>query len=224
MRASATCVRIARFPILLRMNLALFDFDGTLTTKETFAPFLRHAVPSMRRAWGSAVLAPLVPMYRRGWLSGSTMRGMATRVALCGLDETMVREAGMQFVREVVPGWLRPEAVAALRAHRDAGDRVIVVSAGFELLVAPWCESEGVECLASRLEVREGRFTGRYLGPQCAGAEKVKRTREHCDISEFPTIHAWGDTPEDDALLALASRRFYRGEDVSEHAWPPSRP
>lgn len=205
------------------MNLALFDFDGTLTTQETFAPFLRYAVPPLRRAWASVLLAPLVPLYRRGWMSGSTLRGTAARVALSGLDEARVREAGKRFAHDIVPGWLRPEAVAALRAHRDAGDRVIVVSGGFELLVAPWCASEGVECLASRLDVREGRLTGRYLGAQCVGAEKANRVREQCDIAGFATIHAWGDTPEDDALLALASRRVYRGREVSAEPWPPLR-
>lgn len=205
------------------MNLALFDFDGTLTRQETFAPFLRYAVPPLRRALGSVALAPLVPMYRRGWLSGHALRGMATRVALSGLDEAMLREAAAQFVREIVPGWLRPEAIAALRAHRDAGDRVIVVSGAFELYVAPWCAAEGVECLASRLETRHGRFTGRYLGAQCVGAAKVERVRAHCEVAGFSTIHAWGDTPEDDALLALASRRFYRGRDVSAQSWPPLR-
>ena len=223
MHPGATCVRIARFPILLRMKLALFDFDGTLTTQDTFAPFLRHAVPPMRRVLGGAVLSPLLPLYRRGWLTSAVMRRVAAQVALSGLDESRMREAGGRYAREVVPRMLRPEAMAALRAHRDAGDRVIVVSAAFELYVAPWCASEGVECLASRLEVREGRFTGRYLGAQCAGAEKVKRVRAFCDVSGFSTIHAWGDTPEDDALLALAARRFYRGEDVSAHVWPPAR-
>lgn len=205
------------------MNLALFDFDGTLTTQETFAPFLHYVVPTLRRAWGSAVLGPLVPLYRRGWISGVTMRATAVRVVLTGLEESVVRETGARFAREIVPGWLRPEAIAALRAHRDAGDRVIVVSGAFELYVAPWCASEGVECLASRLETRGGRLTGRYLGAQCVGAAKVERVRAQCDAVDFATTHAWGDTPEDDALLALASRRIYRGKDVSAGPWPPSR-
>ncbi len=205
------------------MNLALFDFDGTLTTRETFAPFLRYAVPPLRRALGSVALAPLVPVYRRGWLSGLAMRATATRVALSGMPLAHASHAGERFAREVVPGLLRPEAMAALRAHRDAGDRVIVVSAAFELYVAPWCAAEGVACLASRLEVREGRLTGRYLGAQCAGAAKADRVRAHCDVAGFSTIHAWGDTPEDDALLALATRRFYRGKDVSADPWPPPR-
>lgn len=205
------------------MKLALFDFDGTLTTQETFAPFLRYAVPALRRRLASVVLLPLVPIYRQGWLSGVTMRATAVRVALSGLDAGRMQEAGERFAREVVPGLLRSDAMAALRAHRDAGDRVIVVSGGFELLLAPWCAGERVECLASRLEVRDGRLTGRYLGHQCAGEEKAARVRAHCDLTQFRAIHAWGDTPEDEALLALAETRFYRGKDVSSQPWPPVR-
>jgi hypothetical protein len=31
------------------MDLALFDFDGTITTGDTFTPFLRFAIPRRRR-------------------------------------------------------------------------------------------------------------------------------------------------------------------------------
>ncbi|MCX7556035.1 HAD-IB family hydrolase [Xanthomonadaceae bacterium JHOS43] len=199
------------------MKLALFDFDGTLTTRETFAAFLRHATPPLRRTLASVLLLPLVPAYRRGWLSGVAMRAMATRIALSGRDASDIADAGEAFARDVIPSLLRPDAIAALRTHRDAGDRVIVVSGAFELYVAPWCAREGVDCLASRLEIRHGRLSGQYLGPQCVGEEKAVRVRALCDPTEFASVHAWGDTPEDAALLALAHRRVYRGKE-----WNPT--
>ena len=41
------------------MDLALFDFDGTLTTRETFPDFMGHAAPRWRLWVGRVVLAPL---------------------------------------------------------------------------------------------------------------------------------------------------------------------
>jgi len=38
------------------------------------------------------------------------------------------------------------------------------------------------------------------------------------DLSRFDTIHAYGDTPEDEAMLALAQRRWYCGQERTGEA------
>jgi phosphoserine phosphatase len=60
------------------------------------------------------------------------------------------------------------------------------------------------------LEERGGVLTGRYRGLQCVGEEKARRVRAHYDLSRYGRVHAYGDTPEDHALLALAHCRSYR--------------
>jgi len=65
------------------------------------------------------------------------------------------------------------------------------------------------------------RSTGRYAGAQCVNEEKVRRVRERFDLSHFATIHAYGDTPEDEALLALAHRRWYRWQERAGPAITP---
>jgi phosphoserine phosphatase len=42
------------------MNLALFDFDGTITTREMLPDFFRLAIPSHRLFIGKILLAPLI--------------------------------------------------------------------------------------------------------------------------------------------------------------------
>ena len=64
------------------MNLALFDFDGTITTRETFGDFIRFAVPPRRRPLGTVVLGPLVMGYRRGLVSGQSDRASAETYAI----------------------------------------------------------------------------------------------------------------------------------------------
>jgi HAD superfamily phosphoserine phosphatase-like hydrolase len=106
---------------------------------------------------------------------------------------------------------MRADVLARLRAHRVAGDRVVVVSGNFERLLAPWCEAEGVELLASALECRDGRLTGRYDGPQCAGEEKARRVRAFAGAWPRERIEAHGDTAEDLPMLAMAAVATYRG-------------
>src|SRR5512132_2256980 len=51
------------------MNLALFDFDGTITATDSWTPFVRFAVPRWRLAASQALLLPVIAGYRVGAIS-----------------------------------------------------------------------------------------------------------------------------------------------------------
>ncbi|HEY1036021.1 MAG TPA: HAD family hydrolase [Pseudoxanthomonas sp.] len=196
------------------MDLALFDFDGTLTTRETFPDFMRYAVARPRLLVGGVLLAPVVFGYRRGWIAGNPTRASIVQVGLRGVDAARLRAQGDAFAREVLPDVLRPEAMARLAWHRERGDRIVVVSGGLDVYLAPWCATQGIELLCSVLAERNGRITG-YAGAQCVGEEKVRRVRALCDPQGYAAIHAYGDTHEDNAMLSMAHHRTYRGQAVA---------
>ena len=89
------------------MNLALFDFDGTLTTRETFPDFLAFATTPWRLAVGRIVLAPLAAGYKLGLVPGHLIRAVAVRFAFGGLPEDALAAAGRRFAREVLPSFDR---------------------------------------------------------------------------------------------------------------------
>jgi phosphatidylglycerophosphatase C len=193
-------------------DLALFDFDGTLTDREMLPLFVRTTVSPVRlRLWG-ALLAPWVIGYRRGSVSGTNLRAKIAWAGFRGMSQARYRDAGARFAREAVAPALRPQAMARLHWHRDRGDTVAVVSGSFDVYLDPWCRAHGIEALCSALEIVDGTLTGRYAGPQCVGEEKVRRVRARFDLAAFDAIHAYGDTPEDQAMLAMADHRWYRGE------------
>lgn len=191
------------------MDLALFDFDGTLTTQETFPRFLRSFVPAGRQRAARWALAPLVAGYRLGLVAGTRVRAEVVRRGLAGVDESGFNAAARDWAARELPGLLRPQALARLRAHRARGDTVLVVSGNFEGLLQAFAAAEGAVALGSRLEAREGRLTGRYAGPQCVLEEKVVRVRAEVDTSTFSRIHAYGDTREDRPMLLLADVAHY---------------
>ncbi|WP_440225220.1 HAD family hydrolase [Dokdonella sp. MW10] len=196
------------------MNLALFDFDGTITTGETYPAFVRASI-TPDRLRGRWRLVPYVAGYRMGLVSGTRVREVVTCHAYAGADAAQVDEAGEAFARDVLPGLLRADMLARVEAHRARGDRVVVVSGAFDVYLAPWCRAHGLELLCSSLERVDGVLTGRYAGAQCVLDEKVRRVREACDLAGARHISAYGDTPEDGPMLALAHERWYRGERIA---------
>lgn len=195
-------------------DLALFDFDGTLTICETFPMFVRAAAPRARLAAGQFLLAPVVIGYRVGWVSGVSVRAAIARFAFAGMRCEAFDAHARRFTREALPALLRSEALGRVAWHRARGDTVVVVSGNFDVLLRPWCEANGLALLASTLEARDGVLTGRYRDAQCAGDEKARRVREAYALENFERIHAYGDTVEDLPMLALAHQRHYRGRPV----------
>ena len=192
------------------MDLALFDFDGTITTVETFPIFMRRAVPRARLAIGACVLAPWLVGYRSGAVSGKTVRAAMVRVGLRGVPDTTARDAGRRFAEEFLPGVIRPQASERIDWHKARGDAVVIVSAALDLYLAEWARARGIDVVCSRLEAKNGVLTGRYHGGDCCGPEKVTRIRARYDLGRYARIFAYGDTIEDREMLRLANHRYYR--------------
>ena len=195
-------------------DLALFDFDGTITDRETMPDFMRMAVRRHRLWSGYVVLMPWLLGYKAGIVSGNTVRALICLTGFKGVPVDEVDGHGIRFAKEVLPDRLREDAMARIEWHKARGDDVAVVSGGLDVYLGRWCEQHGLELLCSSLEQRDGRLTGRYRGTQCAGAEKARRVRDRFELVRYGRVFAYGDTAEDDDLLALADERWFRGRPV----------
>ena len=199
----------------MKRNLALFDFDGTLTVADSFTAFIFSAVSPLRLIFGTIILAPLIAAHKLGIFSSTRMRALIVLIGFRGRRESDLRTLGQSFARRALPGILREETMERLRWHQGRGDVVVVVSASLDVYLSEWCQAHGVELICSQLAVCDGILTGQYRPRDCSGEEKAKRIRERYDCRQFPEIYAYGDTHEDTAMLELATKKFFRGNEVT---------
>lgn len=197
------------------MNLALFDFDGTITTGEMFRPFLSVAVEPRRLALGKVVLAPLLVAYKLGIVPGGVARAVVMRFCFSGVPVLTFEAACRRFAEQVLPAALRPEAMDRIDWHRSQGDRIVVVSGGLDNYLGRWCRSHQLDLVCSALEHQDAVLTGRYLGAECVGPEKTRRVRERYDLAAYPVIYAYGDAKDDLDMLDLAHKKYYRWQEMS---------
>jgi phosphatidylglycerophosphatase C len=195
------------------MNIALFDFDGTVTFKDTFTPFIYFATSRMRIALGTVLLGPLILGYELGLITAPRMRAAIVRVAFQGRRECDVLKLGARF-SATLSAQVRPEALDRIRWHQANGDVVVVVSASLGAYLSGWCQGHGVELVCSELESQDGVLSGRYAGGDCTGSEKARRVRERYDMERYPIIYAYGDSKEDRELLRLATKAFFRWKEI----------
>ncbi len=194
------------------MDLALLDFDGTITRSDTFTPFIFFSASKVRVLVGSVLLGPMILGYKLGWISGSRMRSAIVRLAFWGRNPEQVRALGVEYSRTRLARTLRPEMLDRIRWHRERGDTVVIVSASLAVYLKPWCDDLGVEVIGNELEQNGRLLTGRYTNGDCSAQEKATRVRARYDLTRYPVIYAYGDSPEDRELLELAHERFFRGQ------------
>ena len=107
---------------------------------------------------------------------------------------------------------VRPEVVARLTEHLDAGHVVVVVSASPALYVSRIAVALGAHgAAATELEVGpEAALTGRYEGANCRGEEKLRKVRALLEsLAPSPSgaarpMYAYGNSRGDLRLLEAA--------------------
>ncbi len=196
------------------MNVAAFDVDGTLTTRDCVVPFLRRVAGTGGLLAGLGRRAPeLVPALLRRDRDG--LKALATAAVFTGRSIDDVGAAGRQFAEHVASSWLREEVVGTLDEHCRRGDHVVLVSASYETYLVPLAAHfGGADVIGTRLAVDgEGTCTGALDGGNCRGAAKVVRLHRWLD-ERFGgranvTLWAYGDSPGDRPMLADADHPMW---------------
>ena len=189
--------------------IVAFDFDGTLTVRDTFNAFLWCMTPPARR-WALLRLAPELARYIVSRDRGR-LKAAAVHAILRGRTRVDLQAAATRFADDLTARLLRPDALATWEAHRVAGRRLVIVTASPDLIIAPFAERLGADRLiGTRLEFdRAGRATGRLCGLNCRGPEKVRRLREAFG-PDVRLAAAYGDTAGDREMLAIADQPFMK--------------
>lgn len=203
-------------------GVAAFDFDGTLTVRDTLIPFLGKLAGRRR------LVAALAAQARR-------FRSDQDAAKLDLLARLTTGVAGERFDRlgaEYAVGLhhrLRPDVMARLRWHRSQGHTLVIVSASLGTYLRPFGDILGLdEVIAVELDRDvSGRLTGTVTGGvNNRGPEKERRLRAWLDrrfgAGVAPRIWAYGDTSGDEELLAMADHPTWVRRGVRIPAVPPS--
>ncbi len=104
------------------MNLALFDFDGTITTRDTYTKFVFSSTKFVRLVIGVFFLFPAIILYKAGLLSAPKIRPLISRVAFMGVPEKQIDASAELFVSEYLPSVVRRDMLQKIAEHKDNGD------------------------------------------------------------------------------------------------------
>lgn len=114
------------------------------------------------------------------------------------------------FSKNKLHRFVRTKALEEIKKLQASNAEVVIVSASAQDWIKDWCAEMGVSLIATQLEVKDGKVTGKIEGRNCHGEEKVRRIQEAYNLSEYNEIYCYGDTKGDKPMLALGTISFYK--------------
>ena len=215
------------------MKLALFDLDHTLLPIDSdyawgeFTITLGWTDPVEFARQNDAFYAH----YQAGTLDIHAYVRFATE-AFRRQGPEAAAAAHARFMREVVQPAIRPEALALLQQHREAGDRLVIVTATNEFVTRPIAQALGVSELIAVELARDasGWFTGEIVGTPSMREGKVVRLQQWLQAQglDWDAVHTtfYSDSRNDLPLLEKVSQPVATNPDdtlrrvAQEKGWP----
>lgn len=202
-------------------TLVAFDFDGTITTRDSLKEFVRYAAGT-----GAFVCAGIrVLPWLAGWALGKKTRGETkarfVQAALGHMHPEALQEAARQFAQMKLPQIVRAEMLGRVREHVKRGHTVLLVSASPSVYLKEWAKVHGVHAVISTELAYDGEhLQAVFATPNCWGPQKVVRLQQWLGKETFRLDYAYGDSRGDKEMLACAEHAWLRGRDT---VLPPLR-
>ena len=190
--------------------IVAFDFDGTLTVRDSYTAFLKWRAGPKRYRAGMVRLIPAALAYLIHRDRGR-IKAAATREYLHGVPRGDLEADARRFAEQYSRSLLRPDAMATWKRWRGEHVRLVIVTASPDLIVAPFARGLGADALlGTKLSFdAQDRVTGGFEGPNCRGPEKIVRLKAAFG-EDFELKAAYGDTGGDREMLAAAELPGYR--------------
>lgn len=192
------------------MTLAIFDLDNTLLAGDSDHAWGEFLVGAglVDGAWYKAQNDRFYADYCAGTLDIFAYSEFVFAV-LTQHDDATLQAWHERFMAEKVAGMILPKGRELLEKHRQAGDRLLIITATNRFITAPIAAELGVpELLATDPERVDGRYTGKVAGTPCFKEGKIERLRQWLASTGESLEGAWfySDSRNDIPLLEFVSR------------------
>ncbi len=189
--------------------IAAFDFDGTLTTKDTLLEFIKFACGRKRFYIGFLLHSPMLVLMKVGLLSNWKSKERVFSWFFKGMKYNEFVRLGNEFAH-VIQKFVNKETISILKKHQQEKHDVYIITASIEEWVKPYGHLLNVkEVLGTRIEIVNGVLTGRFESRNCYGKEKVARLLEAEPERTSYFLHAYGDSRGDKELMEFANEATF---------------
>ena len=184
-------------------KLYLFDFDGTLTYKDTMFLYLKF-YNSTKFYVQFLKHIPLFVLLKLKLADAEKVKKSFISSILKGESRAKIDKKAQSFFEKYERDIFRKNALEFIKNIDRTQTECYIVSASLDIWVKPFAEKLNIKFLATQAEFENDVFTGKFVGKNCNGSEKVNRITEAVQGKKFDKTIAFGDTSGDREMMAWA--------------------
>ena len=183
----------------------VFDFDGTLTVRDTLPCLLRGLAGNRwRYLLGFVTCAPWLVAYKLRLVEAGRAKERLVSRFVKGMPRAEFETRCQTIARENRATLLRNDVLQQLESHVASGVALYVCSANFATWIESFLAPVHGPVVATDLEVSDGVLTGRFSTPNCNGEQKWLRMKPF--IADGTLLEVYGDSKGDAALMSHAQK------------------
>ena len=186
-------------------KLILFDFDGTITYRDTFPLFISFSRGKFKMLLGFIFNLGAVVSYFLDKKKGGELKRKILAWHFAGSDQLWLQKKGEEFIEYLFSNnGFRKEFMDVIADEKRNGNLVCIVSASIDVWIKPFARKMGIEYICTPLKFSNGKFTGEFLSPNCNNEEKRRRILDNYKLQDFEKIIAYGNSDADNEMFSLA--------------------
>jgi HAD superfamily hydrolase (TIGR01490 family) len=194
----------------MKKAIALFDFDGTITTFDSVHYFYKSLYKStFNYLFYNYVLCFWhIILYRIKLIGYFPLKAWRLHIHTSKFTNEELYNLSSEFYSKYFPDLLNPVALQRIQWHKNQGHDVWVISASYDFLLHEWAIKNDINLITNRTTVNQKK---RYLiGKDVNFEAKVEYLKLQINLDDYSDIYAYGDSVADNALLSIAHFKFYK--------------
>ena len=190
------------------MKLVLFDFDGTLSTKDSLNEFLKFYLGKKKYFLKLFLFSPIFVLYKLKLIKNDIAKEKLISFFFKDISEKEFKNKAKEYSLNEIPKIINNKTYTLMKEYINSKHKVVIVSASIECWLKPWCDLNNIELLSTKLEFENNKVTGKFSTKNCYGIEKVNRINEYLNISDYDEIVAYGDSAGDYEMFKISDKYF----------------
>lgn len=184
--------------------VAYFDFDGTVTTKDTLVPFLFYVAGTWKFMLNLPYLTMVLAQYRLNIITNEQAKERALTILLKGYTFEYIDKLANSFVHNSLRKYIKAEIFHKIEYHKEHGHKVILISANLGIYLRHWVKQYHVDgVISTEIQFINNIATGKLATENCYGKQKVLRLKQYLlsTKQKFDYSYGYGDSRGDYDLL-----------------------
>lgn len=194
----------------MNRTLALFDFDGTITVKDSTLSFYKFLYNSKVLFLYNHYFLCLhyLFLYKLKLISYMTLKSKRLDIHTSKFNDSEISKLSEQYYEKCFFRILNSKAIDRINWHKNQGHEVWVISASYDFLLKKWSEQNGLNLITNKTFFKHCKR--QIYGKDVNYDSKVEYLKLEVDQNDYSEIYAYGDSEGDQAMLDFANFKFFK--------------